>query len=205
MYALSLEKFTCNNYILKSCKDLSEQDIVIHFYAPVFGVLFKGSGLVLKYGETQNNESKVFNNPSEQRNRNVFKVDLRICLKKKKKLYVVCNVEFAKEWEFQTEMHIGGCKTELDNAGAKKLQVFNLQFCGLKGTIIGIRIDKEERGYFECAEKNAALMKAALNQDTSSFGSQEMKDDYTLMKANWPGPKLSSPKVIPPLPTSFLG
>ncbi|CAO3698426.1 unnamed protein product [Rhizopus stolonifer] len=183
--------------------------------------------------------------------RGALKVDLRICFQYQGRLYDVCNVEFARNGDIEKKCVSDAAKVilegkcildqivkiaKLDNDDAKELQVLNLQFCGLKGTIIGIRFEKSERGYIaenvgrtlrmpiriqnitrffetivpalllvkECAEKNASLIEAGLNQDNSNFGSQSPRRNCNVLKATWLGPKPSSPKIIPPLPDNFL-
>ncbi|KAG2231837.1 hypothetical protein INT48_005620 [Thamnidium elegans] len=208
---------------------------------------------MLYSGETENNESKEAQKIAKSFDnciRGAFKVDLRICLHYKELFYDVCNVEFARNGDIEKKCVSDATKVMLEGKcildqivklaklddDAKELQVLNLQFCGLKGAIIGVRFEKTGRGYVaenvgrtlrmpievdnitkffesvvaalllvkERAEKNASLIEASLNRDSSVFGSQSPTPNCTLLKTTWLGPKPSSPKVIPPLPQTFL-
>ncbi|KAG2234748.1 hypothetical protein INT48_000097 [Thamnidium elegans] len=155
---------------------------------------------MLYSGETENNESeaqkiaKSFNNGI----RGAFKVDLRICLHYKERLYDVCNVEFARNEDVEKKCVPDATKiAKLDDDDPKELQVLNLQFCGkfnlyknsyralqtfglintlistlgLKGRIIGIRFQETGRGYVAENVDRTPRMLTRVDDITESFES----------------------------------
>ncbi|GAA5811357.1 hypothetical protein MFLAVUS_004791 [Mucor flavus] len=148
IYSRWLEEFVYRKDVFSSWKNMSEQDIVARYYEPVFSTLFGGSGISLRFGETENNESKeaqkiarTFDNGI----RGALKVDLRVCFQNEGKYYDVCSVEFARDGDIERKCVSDAAKVTLegkcildqtveiakvDDDDAKELQVLNLQFCG---------------------------------------------------------------------------
>ncbi|ORX54935.1 hypothetical protein DM01DRAFT_1407004 [Hesseltinella vesiculosa] len=146
-------------------RKLSETDLFRLFWSPVFEIIFEGSKVSLRSGETQNVASAdlVKMLESTEYARGPFKVDLRlIYTTPDQKSYDVANCEFARSGDMRkkvvtdnTKLIVEGkcilddiaikSKSGLDNA--KKLTVVNLQVCGMKASLIAIKYTNDGHGY----------------------------------------------------------
>ncbi|KAL0075029.1 hypothetical protein J3Q64DRAFT_1826215 [Phycomyces blakesleeanus] len=144
MYSRWLKEYAYRQTILGSWKPMSEQD---------------------NSGETENQESKELQEISTSfynGKRGDLKVHLRICLKHDGKLFDVCNIEISRNGDMERKTLTDTAKVMLEGKcildqvvkigilkgdQAKDVEVLNAQLCGLKGVLIGVRLEESERGY----------------------------------------------------------
>ncbi|KAI8147212.1 hypothetical protein BJV82DRAFT_379782 [Fennellomyces sp. T-0311] len=145
---------------------LSETDIFRIFFSPILEIVFTDSMVKLRSGETQNTASKdVFTMISKgdtANSRGAYKVDLRLVLVRGGKSHDLSNCEFAKNGELERKVITDNVKlvaegkciidhivrtANLKHKKARRLQVVNVQGCGLKMLLTGIKLDASGQGY----------------------------------------------------------
>lgn len=151
---------------INTWRSLSENDIFRLFISPIMEIIFENSIIKLRSGETTNAASAevraVQVKAAGIHSRGAFKVDLRLVMVNDDTEYDVANCEFAKSGDLQRKVIVDNAKlavegkciidhllttSRLDEEQAKKIQVVNLQACGLKMQLLALKLDRDGDGY----------------------------------------------------------
>ncbi|CDS09734.1 hypothetical protein LRAMOSA02411 [Lichtheimia ramosa] len=162
---------------------LSENDIFRLFISPVMEIIFENSIVRLRSGETTTAASAEVRDVQAKaagiRSRGAFKVDLRLVLLNNQIEYDLANCEFSKSGDVQRKVIVdnvqlaveGKCiidhlltTSRLDEEQAKKIQVVNLQACGLKMRLLALKLDRNGDGYV--TQPIGSIIKLPTSVDT---------------------------------------
>ncbi|KAF7720480.1 hypothetical protein EC973_008186 [Apophysomyces ossiformis] len=179
IYSRMMEAYAYRQADFNNWKNMTEKDIMMKFYLPIFEILFENSPIQTRLGESENSESREVRKVREHADsRGAYKVDLRLVIHRSNKWYDVANMEFAKNGDVVKKnvsdaakfMVEGKCILDqivriarLSEEKAKKICVVNLQICAMKAALMGLKLRKNGEEYV--AQKLGPTMRYPTSED----------------------------------------